>query len=236
MNITNELLANFGIVSMVLTQNSTDIICHLIKVDKNQFLFKYSGNFDFTEKEKYLSITTKENNSFTISSIKILILESGIDYFICTIVESDEIVNKLLKRISVLEYQDEKYGRRKEPRVSIGKSKAEAFGLSTLEQKIFSRHDKIIQPCVISDVSLHGICIISPFDDYRFKNIDNFIIQVSFKNPEQIILLQAHKVHLKLNHFDNKTFATISCQLLEPISYIWKERVVKMLDDIDLNN
>ena len=79
-------------------------------------------------------------------------------------------------------------------------------------------------------MSLHGICIITPFYNDFSKKLDNFIIQVSFSNPEQNVLLQAHKVHTKLNHSENKTFATISCQLLEPINYIWKERVIKMLE------
>ena len=135
-----------------------------------------------------------------------------------------------------MEYQDEKYGRRKEPRVHIGKEKATQFGLTSIEQKLFSHQAKIIQPCAISDVSLHGICIITPFDDHQFKNIKNFNIQITFSEPNQTVNLEAHKVHTKLNHITNKTFATISCQLLEPISYVWKERVIKMLESESQNN
>ena len=122
--------------------------------------------------------------------------------------------------------------------IAIGKLNAQLFGLQTLEQKILT--GERTHPCVIIDASLHGLCIITPFNNDISKKLDNFVIQVFFSNPEQNILLQAHKVHTKLKHTENKTFATISCQLLEPINYIWKERVIKMLETIEeqqiLNN
>lgn len=233
MNITKELITDLGIISMSISENDNNIICYLVKVEKNHFLFKFSGKIDFAnQEEKQLTITTKDNHSsfLSVSKTAIVIIEYGLDYFLCKINSSDEIIKRILERLSHLEYQDEKYGRRKEPRITIGKERAQIFGLSSLEQKIFFNTEKKKQPCFIVDVSLHGICIITPFYNDFSKKLDNFIIQVSFSNPEQNVLLQAHKVHTKLNHSENKTFATISCQLLEPINYIWKERVIKMLE------
>jgi predicted metal-binding transcription factor (methanogenesis marker protein 9) len=233
MNITKELLVDLDIVSISIVEKDKTIICCLVKVEKNQFLFKFSGIIDFSnQSQKELSITTKDNNSsfLSVSKTAIVIIEYGHDYFLCKINSSDEIIKRILERLSHLEYQDEKYGRRKEPRITIGKERAQIFGLSSLEQKIFFNTEKKKQPCFIVDVSLHGISIITPFYNDFSKKLDNFIIQVSFSNPEQNVLLQAHKVHTKLNHSENKTFATISCQLLEPINYIWKERVIKMLE------
>ena len=82
---------------------------------------------------------------------------------------------------------------------------------------------------MINFKQIEKICAISK-ENLLLENNDDYIIQVSFSSPEQNILLQAHKVHIKLNHTENRTFATISCQLLEPINYIWKERVIKLLE------
>lgn len=246
MNISKDLLEEFNIVSMSLKSNNKSISCFPVKVELNKSIltktlqFKYLQQFSdetetskfFTEEKHILSVTIKKTDSenFTISDVKIDLIESGLDYFICKVNDCDDFFQSFLNRISFLEYQDEKYGRRKEPRIAIGKDKADSFGLASIEQKLFSKTEKLIQSCVILDVSLHGICIITPFENTRFKSIDNFFIQISFTNPEQNIVLQAHKVHLKLNPTKNKIYATLSCQLLEPISYIWKERVIKMFE------
>ena len=246
MNISRDLLEEFNIISMILKTSNKSISCFPVKAEFNKvhlektLQFKYLQQFTdetdtsqfFTENNHILSVTIKktDNDNFLISDAKIELIESGLDYFICRVIECDDFFQSFLNRISFLEYQDEKYGRRKEPRIAIGKDKAVSFGLTSIEQKLFSKTEKLVQPCVILDVSLHGICIITPFEDPRFKSIDNFFIQISFTNPEQTIVLQAHKVHLKLNPTQNKIYATLSCQLLEPISYIWKERVIKMLE------
>ena len=201
MNITKELLQDLGIVSMKIVNNNQDLPCYLVQIEKDMLHIKFSGNFVYSENAT-LSITTKESFSqnFVLSEAQILITEYGLDYFLCKIISSEDIIKGLLQRISFLEYQDEKYGRRKEPRVHIGKEKAQQFGLASIEQKLFSYQAKIIQPCAISDVSLHGICIITPFDDHQFKNIKNFNIQITFSEPNQTVNLEAHKVHIKLNH------------------------------------
>lgn len=246
MNISRDLLEEFNIISMSLKNTNKSMSCfpvkaefkelHLTKTLQFKFLQQFSNeteNSQFcTQNNHILSVTIKENDSenFLISDVKIEIIEFGLDYFICKVNDCDDFFQSFLNRISFLEYQDEKYGRRKEPRIPIGKNKANLFGLASIEQKLFSKTETLIQSCVILDVSLHGICIITPFEDTRFKSIDNFFIQISFINPEQSVVLQAHKVHLKLNPTQNKVYATLSCQLLEPISYIWKERVIKILE------
>lgn len=246
MNISRDLLEEFNIISMSLKTKDKSISCFPVKAELNRLhltktlQFKYLQQFSdetensqfFTQDNHILSVTIKKTDSenFFISDVKIELIESGLDYFICKVIKCDDFFQNFLDRISFLEYQDEKYGRRKEPRIAIGKDKAVSFGLANIEQKLFSKTEKLIQSCVILDVSLHGICIITPFEDTRFKSVDNFFIKISFTNPEQNIVLQAHKVHLKLNPTQNKVYATLSCQLLEPISYIWKERVIKMLE------
>lgn len=241
MNISNELLEEFNIISMSLKNSNKSISCFPVKFEiqhkTKSKIFQFncleniSDKFDFYNHEKnILTITIKKQEKFLFSEATINILEFGLNYFIGEILSCDDFFKNFINRIKFLEYQDTKYGRRKEPRIVIGKENANRFGLSTIEQKIYLKKEQLILPCVILDVSLHGICIITPFENSHLKSIDNFSVQISFNNPLQNIILQVHKVHIKLNPTQNKVYATISCQLLEPISYIWKERVIKMFE------
>ena len=64
MNITKELITDLGIISMSIAENDNNIICYLVKVEKDLFLFKFSGKIDFAnQEEKQLTITTKDNHS-----------------------------------------------------------------------------------------------------------------------------------------------------------------------------
>ena len=144
MNITKDLITDLGIISMSIAENDNNIICYLVKVEKDLFLFKFSGKIDFSNKEeKQLTITTKDNHSsfLSVSKTAIVIIEYGLDYFLCKINSSVEIIKRILERLSHLEYQDEKYGRRKEPRITIGKTNTKLFGLSSLEQKLFTKNE-----------------------------------------------------------------------------------------------
>lgn len=86
------------------------------------------------------------------------------------------------------------------------------------------------QPCAVVDASIHGICIITPCTDQRMRDCDSFNVMLNFVNPEQTIVLKCHKVHAQLKKTESKIYARISCQLLEPIHFAWKERVIKLLE------
>jgi len=231
MNITKELLDGLNVISLFFTQGKNDINCILRKVESGVLLFNFTGNFKFLEGERIvLSATFQKNAELVISKSNLKILESGLNWVSGTVENCENDLRKILERISFLERQDEKYGRRKEKRVKIGKENFRAFGLSSPEQKLFSMSAKIIQPCALLDASIHGICIITPFENPLFKSVENFGICISFVNPEQTISLQVHKVRSKLDKAGERTFATISCQLLEAIHYAWKERVISLLE------
>ena len=205
--------------------------------DDGKLCFKLLDNSKLDPTDVDLQVSIKESENCFIQETSLLkILEIGIDYVIVNITQASDTINKLLELLSVLSKREEKYGRRKEPRIRINKENYQDFGLSTLEQKIFSKTAKIIQPCALLDISVHGICIITPFENPAFKKLDNFHIQLSFVNPEQSIILQCHKVHLKLNSTENRIFASISCQLLEPVHYVWKERVGKFMETERINS
>lgn len=231
MNITKEFLDGLNLVSLFFTQEQNDINCVLKRSEKGVLFFNFTGDFKFAEGERLpLSATFQKEAALTVSRAEFKILESGLDWILGTVEKCENDLREVLERISFLERQDEKYGRRKERRVKIGKENFLAFGLSSPEQKLFSKAAKIIQPCAIVDASIHGVCVVTPFENPLFKNIDNFNVHLSFVNPEQTVLLQAHTVLLRIDNANGKTFATISCQLLEPIHYVWKERVINLLE------
>ena len=202
--------------------------------DKGKIVFSLHNNIT-ADNRISLQVVIQEDEGSFISEVQALnIIEKDSNYIIATVKNEEQKHNKtimkLLELLSRLDLQDEKYGRRKEPRIKLGKEKSLLFGLSSAEQKLFSKSAKIIQPCAIIDASIHGICVITPYENPAFKNIENFNIHLSFINPEQTVILQAHKVSSKINDTQNKVFSTISCQLLEPINYIWKERIIKMIE------
>ena len=253
MTVSKELLQDLKIISMniqffdkeaYLETNEYEfnsISCVLTKFDNKKLFFKLLENKKICTEDVYLQISIQEDDiSYISENQKINIIENGTDYAVATISteysEPTGTIKKLLDLLSFLNCQDEKYGRRKEPRIKIGKERSLQFGLSSPEQKIFSKTARIIQPCAIVDASIHGICIITPFENPAFKNLENFSIYLSFTKPEQTVILQAHKVHSKLTETQNKIFSTISCQLLEPVHYAWKERVIKMLENAGPGN
>lgn len=160
------------------------------------------------------------------------VIESGEDF--CDIeISGSEKKEKTVAFISALEELDEKYtkyGRRKEERVEIGKRNSAKFGLSYPEQTVFINGIKAQQPCAVVDASIHGICIITPCADQRIKDCGSFNVMLNFTNPEQTVVLKCHKVHSQLKKTESKTYARISCQLLEPVHFAWKERVIRMLE------
>lgn len=235
MKVTKDILQEFNIVSMsILHQNST-INCVLFKTIKNKIELLIYENLMFEIDSNIilnLNITYKENAIFKIANVLIEVIEYKDNILSASIIHTDDtFIQNFIKKLNYLDFQDNKYGRRKEIRLSIGKKNWKDFGLTDIEQKIFSTKDKIYQSCVIIDASFHGISFITTYNNTKFKMIDNFNLNINFSNPNQSIILQAHKVNTRINKTSNLTFATISCQLLEPINHIWKERIINLIEN-----
>lgn len=233
MTVSKELLQDLNIFSMTIEAKEQSISCILRKYERGLLQFNLLENIEkiFSDDVSLIICIQEADDCFNSESAKLHIVDSGTD-FLNAKTEGilSETIKRLIDQLAFLENQEEKYGRRKEPRIKIGKNNYKNFGLSSAEQKIFSKTAKIIQPCALLDVSVHGICIITPFENPAFKNIENFHLQLSFSNPEQTVILQCHKVHTRLNDTGNRIFSTLSCQLLEPIHYVWKERVLRMIE------
>ncbi|MBD5404306.1 MAG: hypothetical protein HDR55_04885 [Treponema sp.] len=230
MNVTGEMLKDMGVVSMSLSNGASEYVCFLRKIRGNALSFSLMPTVELSGDAFHLKIVTDKN---TAHSVPIEITEFGVDWCDALLGEiEDEVAETLFSTFKALEMQDEKYGRRKEVRISIGKENCKRFGLESLEQKVFVRSKKIIQPCAIVDASIHGVCIITPFSD-GFKDVENFCVKVGFSSPVESAIMEAHKVHSRLVKTERSVFAKVSAQLLEPISHIWKGRVARLIEELN---
>lgn len=233
MNITKELLESLDVVSMSLSNGNEDFLCFLRKIDGNKMEFSILNPERFSAAGKMEFRTTfKKHDAVKVSASELEILDSGEDWCVGTVTRFfDDEINLFLTRLFEMECRNEKYGRRKEVRISIGKANYAAFGLSSPEQTLFVKGMRFSQPCAVLDASIHGIQVITPIrSNGGFRALEDFAIKLSFVNPDETAMLKAHKVHSRLDRAGEKFFATYYCQLLEPIHHVWKERVIKMLE------
>ena len=107
--------------------------------------------------------------------------ETGEDFIIVNKPErnDDMILQQFIQQLNKIEYNNEKYGRRKEERIRIGLEKYKDFNLSKPEQTIIIEENRYINQCAIVDVSLHGIQIVTPYMK-PIEKTNNFFISVSF--------------------------------------------------------
>lgn len=237
MKITKEILEYFKIGSITLENaDGKDGLCFLERIDKSEWTFSrhepfidsgiQSGNF------KELTFIIKFTDSSEPGRFYANLLDFGGNCLKAAPSSKNSSDRRLLEFISGIQKMEQKFesfGRRKEERIKIGKEKAAEFGLSRIEQTLFSESTKIIQPCVVLDASVHGIRIIT-VQNPNLNHLDTFGIKISFSNPEQSVILKAHKVYEKITKTQSKTFAAFSCQLLEPVHFAWKDRVIKMIE------
>lgn len=230
MRITRELLEHLKVQSVTLRNNGADILCFLERIEKGLWTFSLPQKIDFQKgctAEFQVTFGREDSPAALSASVE----DFGEDW--CAVIPEEKdcspALSALLKSISGMEEKYESFGRRKEERVKIGRENAARFGLSSLEQSIFLYGAKLVQQCAVLDASIHGIRIITP-ETPAVRNEENFCIKLSFRNPGQTVLLKAHRVYSRLNRTGKSAFMTLSCQLLEPIHFAWKERVIAMLE------
>lgn len=230
MTINKELCNKLQLINSDLLINDREILCYLEKQNKEKWTFHTSTDLDLDKDQK--SIIVKMNYVNYITQFTGTILEAGNDYIvICKPTDSqDPYLKDTIEALDLIEKNDEKYGQRKERRIKIGIKKSKDFGLKSPEQVFVLERERYSGPCAIVDASIHGVQILVPYSSI-LRNINNFNMLISFENPNQHIILDLHKVNIKLTKNNDKTYANISCQIMEPISYIWKERLIKLLNE-----
>lgn len=230
MKITRELLEHLKVKSMSLTNGDANLLCFLERVEKGKWTFSLPKKTDFSKGEEItIQIVFYEEEQGEITA---MIDDFGEDWLSLTpeTMSENTRVNAFLTMLGEMESKYETFGRRKEARIRIRKEKCHEFGLSRLEQVLFLPGIKLQQPCVVLDASVHGICVITPHTK-SVQDEENFCVKLTFTNPEETVIIKAHKVYSRLDKTEEKTFATLSCQLLEPIHFAWKERVIAMLEN-----
>ena len=229
MKITKELLEHLKVKTISLDNCGENVLCFLERIDNGKWTFSITRAIDLSKNKKLSFLINFYEYETSILCAKLI--DSGEDW--CEVIpEKENIDSRLalfLSMISKTEAKYESFGRRKEARVKIGKEKFDDFGLGSLKQKVFLSGAKFLQPCVVLDASVHGICIITQ-ETPAIKNEENISIKLSFQNPEQTVILNAHKVYSRLSKTRTKSFLTLSCQLLEPIHFAWKERIISMIE------
>ena len=227
MKITKELLEHLNVITISLNNKNNDILCFLDRIEKNVWTFLISEKQTFEQNDLAFKIVFNQENK--PCKFKAEISEFGENWITVIPYKSNNSRFIIFQKVlSDMEEKYELYGRRKEERIKIGKAQFKTFGLASIQQQVFVHGIKFIQPCVVLDASLHGICIITTSTPL-IQNEETFFIKLMFEQPIYTVILKAHKVYSRLNKTDSKTFITLSCQLLEPIHFEWKNRIIKML-------
>lgn len=229
MTITKELSNKLNLINSDLLLNDKEILCYLEKQNAENWTFHISTELELNKDQKTLIIKMNYVNYTTNFTAKII--ETGKDYIVVQKPTNpkDPFLKDTLDTLEKIEKNDEKYGQRKEPRIKIGIKYSQDFGLKSPEQIFVLERERYSGPCAIVDASIHGVQILTPYSAI-LRNINNFNMLISFSNPNQHIILDLHKVNIKLTKNNEKTYANISCQIMEPISYIWKERIINLLN------
>ena len=228
MNITKEHLASLGIISMALSVEGTSVLCFIRRHKTDEWLISVGGILAVKKgKRAVLFINFKDSG---VHSYECIILDSGEDWVLVTppVIENDIYLKDLYTSMCRMEQLDEEYGRRKEERIIIGKQRYKEFGLDTPEQKAIVGVASM--PCAIVDASIHGVCVITPYHPSYARGFDKFTVRLDFLK-EGVTRLLVHKVHLQLSGVTERTYAKVAGQLLEPIPYVWKQRVVSLLEN-----
>ena len=236
MTITKELWEQFKITSIVLKEADKDTMCFPKQYAKHIWSLYVPALPCF----HYADPATMQITFFDgyIGVFQVQVLKANNDY--CSVMipkaTADRRVQSFIDMLDVHDKRDMQYEKRKESRIIVGKSNSSAFGLVSPQQTLFVHDIYAHQPCAIVDASIHGICIIT----LHTNNIEDeramLHIKLHFKLPEQHIILRCQRVHTRRIEPGKNTYAMISCRIVEPIHFIWKERVMHFMEKMTCGN
>lgn len=231
MYITKELIQKTEIVSTVLqTAKGNDLSCVLQNVRGNTWDFLLPDSAEAVDSAEFLRIQKKD----CVISIPVVIVDSGAGFVVLALEPVPEL-QTITEEFLSFEKVNNDFNRRKDERFVISRDNVSEFGLSGLEQKLFLPSCRIEQPCAVVDVSLHGIRFLTRFNP-AFRDSDSFILRLEFSGPQEVAFLKVHKVFCKLKtgNTGESVFATVSGQILEPVSLVWQDRILQFIDNLAL--
>ncbi len=230
MNITKELLDYLGIISLCIKLGEKDYICFLTKQINGNWIINTQSDLNVKEGETIKVQINYKDNLPAVTEALIILKDCEILTVSLPAVFNSSKIEKTFNDISLLEQKENKFGRRKEERIKIQKENSKDFMLKNIEQQLLL--EKQILPCALVDVSLHGICLIAPYSVFYAKEFENFKVRLNFTDCTMPVIILCHKVHSRIlkTSFD-KTFISLSCQLLEPIHFEWKKHIISLLEE-----
>lgn len=227
MKITRELLEHFQVCSILVSDlDGKEHLAYFEKYENKCWSLYIPDKITPVHEELLLQINFRNDKNIVFTAAVIEYSDN-----LCTLRIPESIDNvqfqDMIQSLYDIEYTDKLYGRRKEPRLKIGKEKYLEFGLETIQQQVVYNGTSLCQPCVIIDASVHGICLMTPY--IPEETYDFFFVRIKFTDPDQDITLQLHKVNIRVTDTDGCCIATVSCQILEPIHFVWRNRVYSLL-------
>lgn len=219
MTVTKEMLEHIGVksISMHGRDSDMDVLCSLVRVKEHVWYLNYTAPEGFSPVP---SLRINKDNEIMEGPVKVLEKTS------CTLMieePSSGCFEPVVKKLATYEKNDN-YERRKEKRIKVGIKNSSGFGLTSPQQYVIIGGAEL--ECVIVDASVHGIQLL--LENKRIlAAADIFTVKVAF--TDTCVLLRLNRVFSNVKEIKGKSYVYISAQILEPVHFIWKERVISFL-------
>ena len=223
MKVTKEMTDRLGIRSMTIRTEEGDAACCLVRIKEGLWYIRHTPSLvsDMNGRECPFVIGTSGDS---LDGTVIVRGQDG-DTLVTEPPVGGEGMGVIVKRLSEYE-RNEDYERRQEKRVKVGIDGAPAFGLKAPEQYVLTESGEL--PCVIVDVSVHGVQLL--MESCRALASSPILrLKVSFSSPADEIIMSLNKVYAHGKEAGGKVWSYVSCQILEPVHFVWRERVLAML-------
>lgn len=221
--MTKEKLNFMCIKTYYINYNNQEL--HFSPLDIKQNQWKISVCFDAVLHEIIELVVTDmdDNQTSTTCSVQ----EINENYLILNL--DTQLPDNIHAFIQETENNTLVFNKRKEIRYTVGIEGAKKFALNATEQEIFA--NGIITPCLVNNISLHGISIVT-FKKCHFEENDEISIYFNFTQPDEEIIIQGNVIRKFLKKGTKKEFAFHSVSFNDPISYNWQLRVSAYADTL----
>ncbi|MBO4704846.1 MAG: hypothetical protein J5647_03815 [Spirochaetaceae bacterium] len=223
MKVTREMTNRLGIRSMTIDTGDGDAACILEKIKEGMWHIRHTQGREYDLDGKTLMFRLGTQKTVEEGTIRIISGDDGL--LVAEPPEGGDEITRITRKL--MEYEtNEKFERRSESRVKVGITGARQFGLDNPQQYVISGKDAL--SCVLVDVSVHGVQLL--MENCRSVESSQIMkLKVSFESPSEEIIMSINKVYSHCRTADGRTWAYVSCQILEPVHFVWRERVLAML-------
>ncbi len=210
--ITAEILRLLGIDNCYLGSEKTEF-CFITKIISiHEWEMRVSC--PLTEEQTVLHIRFRDEYVTIPVNFYCEVSELTYRFFI------KEIPSALAERITSYEEERKKAFKRSEQRYSVGMTGSKLFGLSGPEQRVYIKGKE--KPCLINNVSLHGVQFLSYADDAVQSGEHIYVIQMQFLQPLEMVVVKGILMRIEKQ---KELFSMYSLKLIDPVCESWRERI-----------